>query len=109
MTEQTRTRSNPSLQFFFIVGAILTILGGVAAAIAYGTERRDYDVLQIAASLQNRTLFVGPDYTWMWVWIVVGALGIVLLIIGIAIRAANPDLVLSDRSRSDPASTLPIN
>ncbi len=92
MSEAEASKPNPTLGFLLWGGVILAVAGLIgtfvskeqAESAASGTNLSN----QFATALGDPSGAVSPDYTFMWVWIVVGAVGLILLIAGIVVRAA---------------------
>lgn len=105
MTDDSETRDlspNYSLLFLFIFGAVLFITGLIGAFTAKGAAETSahnsslsagFGAILSGGSLTDANAAeaaVLPDYTGMWIFIVVGAVGIVLLIVGLTISAVRP-------------------
>lgn len=74
-----------------IIGLIVLVGAGVGAMVAKGAADREASVAQFAASFDNRLIDFDPDYTGMWVLVVIAALGAVALIAGVAGRRGDAE------------------
>ena len=69
-----------------VVGIIVAAAAGIGAALVKEAADQQARVDQFAATFDNRLIDFTPDYTGMWVLVIVAVLGGVAFIVGFAGR-----------------------
>lgn len=90
MTDQGMEAARPKSMGLLITGIALLGIGVVGAFIVKDAAERKARVEELVATFSNELISVSPDYTAMWVFVVIAALGAVALIVRAATNQAAP-------------------
>lgn len=85
------TRSTRSRSLLLYGGLLLLVVGAGIAFVAHSIATRDANVAEFAAAYGGRMIDVYPDYTGMWIGIVITAVGAVALLVFVGGRSSKAE------------------